>query len=72
MTAEDTGRFASIDTLPALPTPGAGSRLLIAVTVIALRVQGHPDDVVDQWRTEALAALRSPSPTDSLAPEGKH
>ena len=72
MIAEDTGHFPAPVELPAFPAPGAGSRLIIAVTVIGLRTQGVPDEIVDQWRSNALTAIHPPSPTDSIPPEGKH
>jgi hypothetical protein len=66
MRTEDTGRFSAvhadpIHTLPPLPKPGIGATLLIAVTVVTLRLQGIPDEIVDQWRDDAHAAIRSPS-----------
>jgi hypothetical protein len=66
MRTEDTGHFLAVradpaHTLPPLPTPGIGATLLIATTVILLRLQGTPDEIVDQWRNDALAAIKSPS-----------
>lgn len=72
---EETGEHSAVRTqatLPAFPSPGIGALLQIACLAVGMRNSGHPDDVVDQWRSEALAAIRPPSPTDSLAPEGKH
>ena len=66
MRTEDTGRYVrphvdSSATLPPLPTPGIGATLLVAVTVLLLLEQGHPEDVAYRWRDDALAAIRSPS-----------
>ena len=66
MRTEDTGHFLAaradpVHTLPPLPTPGIGATLIVAWTVVALRLQGLPDEIVDQWRDDARAAIRSPS-----------
>ena len=67
MTSEDTGHFSPVQgpvpTLPAFPTPGPGAVALVALAVIGLRCQGVDDLQIDQWRAEALAAVRSPLTT---------
>ena len=65
--SEETGHFAAVHTLPAMPTPGPGATLIVAVAVAMLRIQGVDDATVDRWRAEALSAIRSPS--DSIPPQ---
>ena len=54
--------------LPAFPSPGIGALLQIACIVMRLRNSEYPDDVVDQWRTDAYAHAHIPTPTESIPP----
>ena len=62
--SEETGEHPAIRsqaTLPAYPAPGIGALLRVGCLALSLRNSGHPDEVVDQWREGAKAAIKSPS-----------
>jgi hypothetical protein len=61
---EETGEHSQIrsqTTLPAYPAPGVGALLRVGCLALGMRNSGHPDEVVVRWRTDAKAAIRSPS-----------
>lgn len=64
-TSEDpdrTAEFASVRAeLPAYPTPGIGALLRVGCLALGMRNSGHTDEVVEQWRENAKAAIRTPS-----------